>query len=400
IKNGSELVATSWSVALENAGRMIRLALAQNPNSVAILGGARGTNEDAFAWAMLADKLGINQRDAQLGDGLSPEIFKLDQATIDQTCAASTIVLLAPDLKEELPVLYLRLRDAAQKRKSRIIEFSSRDSGLTPYAWRSVGFEPGSQAQTVRDALATQEMKEQISRGEVVVVVGRQNLAESEVFTLQALAEVFVAAPNAKVLPVLRRGNVRGAVVAGLTPKNNSGDAIDILNSAAAGKIDCLILLGADPISDVADSGVVQRALAQVKNLISVDTMLNNSNRKADVVLPAAAYGEKNGTTTNLEGRISNVVQKITPRGTSRPDWMIATELSIVMGADIGVSSLEDLSEKLVGTVAAFAPSSDAKSTNGDGVLMARETPVTISGKAVKAVDRNAYNYRLVVSRT
>jgi len=400
IKNGSELVATSWSVALENAGRMIRLALAQNPNSVAILGGARGTNEDAFAWAMLADKLGINQRDAQLGDGLSPEIFKLDQATIDQTCAASTIVLLAPDLKEELPVLYLRLRDAAQKRKSRIIEFSSRDSGLTPYAWRSVGFEPGSQAQTVRDALATQEMKEQISRGEVVVVVGRQNLAESEVFTLQALAEVFVAAPNAKVLPVLRRGNVRGAVVAGLTPKNNSGDAIDILNSAAAGKIDCLILLGADPISDVADSGVVQRALAQVKNLISVDTMLNNSNRKADVVLPAAAYGEKNGTTTNLEGRISNVVQKITPRGTSRPDWMIATELSIVMGADIGVSSLEDLSEKLVGTVEAFAPSSDAKSTNGDGVLMARETPVTISGKAVKAVDRNAYNYRLVVSRT
>ena len=400
IKNGSELVATSWSVALENAGRMIRLALAQNPSSVAILGGARGTNEDAFAWAMLADKLGINQRDAQLGDGLSPEIFKLDQATIDQTCAASTIVLLAPDLKEELPVLYLRLRDAAQKRKSRIIEFSSRDSGLTPYAWRSVGFEPGSQAQTVRDALATQEMKEQISRGEVVVVVGRQNLAESEVFTLQALAEVFVAAPNAKVLPVLRRGNVRGAVVAGLTPKNNSGDAIDILNSAAAGKIDCLILLGADPISDVADSGVVQRALAQVKNLISVDTMLNNSNRKADVVLPAAAYGEKNGTTTNLEGRISNVVQKITPRGTSRPDWMIATELSIVMGADIGVSSLEDLSEKLVGTVEAFAPSSDAKSTNGDGVLMARETPVTISGKAVKAVDRNAYNYRLVVSRT
>ena len=400
IKNGSELVATSWSVALENAGRMIRLALAQNPNSVAILGGARGTNEDAFAWAMLADKLGINQRDAQLGDGLSPEIFKLDQATIDQTCAASTIVLLAPDLKEELPVLYLRLRDAAQKRKSRIIEFSSRDSGLTPYAWRSVGFEPGSQAQTVRDALATQEMKEQISRGEVVVVVGRQNLAESEVFTLQALAEVFVAAPNAKVLPVLRRGNVRGAVVAGLTPKNNSGDAIDILNSAAAGKIDCLILLGADPISDVADSGVVQRALAQVKNLISVDTMLNNSNRKADVVMPAAAYGEKNGTTTNLEGRISNVVQKITPRGTSRPDWMIATELSIVMGADIGVSSLEDLSEKLVGTVAAFAPSSDAKSTNGDGVLMTRETPVTISGKAVKAVDRNAYNYRLVVSRT
>ena len=400
VKNGAEHVATSWSVALENAARMIRLSLAQNANSVAILGGARGTNEDAFAWAMLADKLGINQRDAQLGDGLSPEIFNLAQATIDETCAASTIILLSPDLKEELPVLYLRVRDAAQKRKARIVEFSSRDSGLSPYAWRTVGFEPGHQAQVVRETLTSAEMKEQLGRGQVVVIVGRPNLAENEVFTLQALAEVFGVVPNAKVLPVLRRGNVRGAVVAGLTPQNDSGDAIDILNAAAAGKIECLVLLGSDPMSDVADAGLVQRALAQVKNLISIDTMINSSNRNADIVLPAAAYGEKNGTTTNLEGRVSNVAQKITPRGTSRPDWMIATELSIALGVDIGVSSLEDLNQKLVSSVSAFAPSADAKSTHGDGVLMARETPVTISGSQTKAVDRNAYNYRLIVSRT
>ena len=400
VKNGAEHVATSWSVALENAARMIRLSLAQNANSVAILGGARGTNEDAFAWAMLADKLGINQRDAQLGDGLSPEIFNLAQATIDETCAASTIILLSPDLKEELPVLYLRVRDAAQKRKARIVEFSSRDSGLSPYAWRTVGFEPGHQAQVVRETLTSAEMKEQLGRGQVVVVVGRPNLAENEVFTLQALAEVFGVVPNAKVLPVLRRGNVRGAVAAGLTPQNNAGDAIDILNAAAAGKIECLVLLGSDPMSDVADAGLVQRALAQVKNLISIDTMINSSNRNADIVLPAAAYGEKNGTTTNLEGRVSNVAQKITPRGTSRPDWMIATELSIALGADIGVSSLEDLNQKLVSSVSAFAPSADAKSTHGDGVLMTRETPVTISGSQTKAVDRNAYNYRLIVSRT
>ena len=400
VKNGAEHVATSWSVALENASRMIRMSLAQNANSVAILGGARGTNEDAFAWAMLADKLGINQRDAQLGDGLSPEIFNIAQATIDETCAASTIILLSPDLKEELPVLYLRVRDAAQKRKARIVEFSSRDSGLSPYAWRTVGFEPGHQAQVVRETLTSAEMKEQLGRGQVVVIVGRPNLAENEVFTLQALAEVFGVVPNAKVLPVLRRGNVRGAVAAGLTPQNNSGDAIDILNAAAAGKIECLILLGADPMSDVADAGLVQRALAQVKNLISIDTFVNSSNRNADIVLPAAAYGEKNGTTTNLEGRVSNVVQKITPRSTSRPDWMIATELSIALGVDIGVSSLEDLNQKLVRSVPAFAPSADAKSTHGDGVLMTRETPVTISGSQTKAVDRNAYNYRLIVSRT
>ncbi|NBS00518.1 MAG: hypothetical protein EBT42_09220, partial [Actinobacteria bacterium] len=137
IKSDAGLVQSSWSVALDSAARIIRHALTNNADSVAILGGARGTNEDAFAWAMLADELKINQRDSQLGDGLTPEIFNLAQATIDETCSASTIILLAPDLKEELPVLYLRIRDAAQKRKSRIIEFSSHDSGLTPYAWRS-----------------------------------------------------------------------------------------------------------------------------------------------------------------------------------------------------------------------------------------------------------------------
>ena len=51
------------------------------------------------------------------------------RATIDEAANASTIVLLGPDLKEELPVLYLRLRDAAEKRRSRILEFSPIDIG-------------------------------------------------------------------------------------------------------------------------------------------------------------------------------------------------------------------------------------------------------------------------------
>ena len=400
IKDGSELATTSWSVALESAARLIRLALVNGSDSVAILGGARGTNEDAFAWALLADQLGISQRDAQLGDGLTPEIFNLPQATIDETCAASTIILLSPDLKEELPVLYLRIRDAAQKRKSRIVEFSSRDSGLTPYAWRSIGFEPGQQAQVVRQTLDTPEMSEQLRRGDVVVVVGRANLAVNESLTLHALAELLHTVPNAKILPVLRRGNVRGAVAAGLTPQKNSGDAIDILTKAATGKVECLILLGADPFSDVADSTLVERAFAQIKNVISIDTFVNRSNRNADVVLPAAAFGEKNGTTTNLEGRVSNVTQQITPRGTSRPDWIIATELGLSLGADIGVSSLDELHQKMISCVAEFSSCADVAAIQSDGVLMVHETPVTISRSPIVSIDRNSYNYRLVVSRT
>lgn len=114
IKTESGLVATSWTVALDETARVLRHA---QPGSIAILGGARGTNEDAWAWAQLADALGVDMRDAQLDDGLPAEIFGYPNATIDDACSATTVILLAPDLKEELPVLYLRLRGAAEKKK-------------------------------------------------------------------------------------------------------------------------------------------------------------------------------------------------------------------------------------------------------------------------------------------
>ncbi len=243
-------------------------------------------------------------------------------------------------------------------------------------------------------------MQEQIRRGEVVVVLGRANLAENESFTLHALGEIFHAIPNAKVLPVLRRGNVRGAVAVGLTPQKNSGDAIDILTKAAAGKIECLILLGADPLADVADSDLVARAFNRTRSVISIDTFINSSNRNADVVLPAAAFAEKTGTTTNLEGRISNVTQQITPRGTCRPDWMIATELGLSLGIDLGVSSLDELHQKMTSNIPEFSSCANNPIINSDGVLMVSEASATISRASVVLVDRNSYSYRLIVSRT
>ena len=144
VRGESGLVETSWSGALAIAAALVREALdAGGPDAIGLLGGARGTNEDAYAWAKLADALGVVRRDAQMGDGLPPEVLGLDRATIDEAANASTIVLLGPDLKEELPVLYLRLRDAAEKRRSRILEISPTESGLTNVAWKSVRYEPG-----------------------------------------------------------------------------------------------------------------------------------------------------------------------------------------------------------------------------------------------------------------
>jgi NADH-quinone oxidoreductase subunit G len=391
-------VATTWSGALDAAARMLRTSLAVSPEAVAIIGGARGTNEDAFAWALLADAIGVNQRDAQLADGLPAEVFALPQASIDEAVAANTIILLSPDLKEELPVLYLRVRDVAQKRKSKVVEITSRPTGLTPSAWKTVLVEPGKFASTISAGLDPVILK-QIASGSVSVIVGRMNLAESAESTVLALAEILHVAPQAKVLPVLRRGNVRGAITAGLTPQHGAADTAEILALAAAGKIDTLVLLGADPLSDVPDADLARRGLAGTRNIISIDTFMTPSTSQADVVLPAAAFGEKNGTTTNLEGRMSNVAQKITPAGTSRPDWMIAAELANALGKDLGVSSVEEVTAKLVKTVAQFAPAANTKALCHDGVLMNHPTPLTLSRTTVPVQDRNSYDYRVVSFR-
>jgi NADH-quinone oxidoreductase subunit G len=400
VKSGESLVETTWASALDRAGRILRTVLNdRGPSAVGLLGGARGTNEDAYAWVLLADALGITARDAQLGDGLPAEVFALPQATIAEACSSPTVVLLAPDVKEELPVLYLRLRDAAEKRRTRIIEVSPRETGLSSYAWKSVRHDPGDQARVVGEVLASAEVREQLAKGQVTVVLGRGNLAESPEFALLATGAVMAAKPEAKVLPVLRRGNVRGAVTAGLSPRDDRGDALSMLARAAAGEVECIVLLGSDPTSDVPDADLVRRAFASTKHIIAIDTFMTESSRRAEVFLPAAAYGEKVGTTTNLEGRVSDVAQKITAAGTARPDWMIAAELALELGIDLGFGSYSELHDKMTASVAAFAPAADAKAVRREGVVMTHSAPVRITAPSRAAAPRLNHHFRLVVSR-
>ena len=167
------------------------------------------------------------------------------------------------------------------------------------------GVETGSRARLAA-ALADPAVQEQLGSGPVVVVAGRANLAESAESAMSALRTVLDACPDAKVLPALRRGNVVGALQLGLTPRGAGSDGLGILEAAADGRTDLLVLLGVDPIADCPDADLARRALAGARRVIAVDTFLTESSRRADVVLAAAAFGEKSGTTTNLEGRVTD----------------------------------------------------------------------------------------------
>ncbi len=393
VRGDAGLAATTWSSAMQLARQLIDEA-----DSIGLLGGARSTNEGAFAWARLADALDIAHRDAQLGDGLPAEVLGLSRATIGDMSNAATVILVGPDLKEELPVLHLRLRDAVQKGRTKVIEFSSQSTGMTPYAWRSVRHAPGMGPHEIAKTLSDEHVAAQIASGDVVLVAGRSNLAVSEETALAAVRSVLDAVPRAKVLPALRRGNVVGALQLGLAPADAEHGALATLRAAADGHLDLLVLLGADPINDCPDADLARRALAGARRIISIDTFPSESTKLADLVLPAAAFGEQNGSTTNLEGRVSRLNQKVTVNGTARPDWMIAAELAAMLGHDLGVGSVDDVTAAIAASVPAYAQATAEQFESVDGALAVAPT-ADLPAAAPFEAQPSGYDYRLVVSR-
>jgi predicted molibdopterin-dependent oxidoreductase YjgC len=272
-------------------------------------------------------------------------------------------------------------------------------------AWRSVRHEPGDAPRVIGATVAEPDVAEQFAKGNVVVVAGRANLAESQETATASLAALLAAVPSAKVLPALRRGNVVGALALGLDPAVGDGtdgghdDGLSVLRSAAEGKLDLLVLLGADPVDDCPDADLARRAMAGARRVLAIDAFVTESNAHADVVLAAAAYGEKSGTTTNLEGRVTTVAQKITAAGTARPDWMIAVELAMELGHDLGFGSVTDITDAIAAGVPAYAGiTTAALARHRDGIVTAI-SPAALPDVTTSARDRITYDYRLVVSR-
>ena len=109
----------------------------------------------------------------------------------------------------------------------------------------------------------------------------------------------------------------------GAVPAEAGLDTASILAAAADGRID-LVLLGADPLVDVPDADLACRGLEGAGSVISVDLFRTASNDTPTWCSPPRLRAEVDGTTTNIEGRVSRVTQQGDAPGTARADWMIA----------------------------------------------------------------------------
>jgi len=101
-----------------------------------VLGGARGTNEDAYLWALLAKGvLRTDNVDAQLGDGLPADfVLGMPRARIADLERAGAIVVLDHDLRDAVPVLALRLRRAVVELKVPLVDLAPVEHPLSARA--------------------------------------------------------------------------------------------------------------------------------------------------------------------------------------------------------------------------------------------------------------------------
>ncbi|MEQ8843123.1 MAG: NADH-quinone oxidoreductase subunit NuoG [Acidimicrobiales bacterium] len=436
-----DLAPTGWAGAL---GNVIDALQGADPARVAVLGGARMTNEAQYAWAkLMKGVIGTDHVDAQLADGLPPEVvLGLPRATIDEACrAGGTIILVGPDPKEELGALYLRLRHAVVEDGATLIELIPHRGGLSGIAAHSLHPRPGEVGDVAAALVAATSGSAAAAggidadaiaaaaasiEGPVTVVLGRACLAESSAGTVAA-ANALAALPGVSFLSALRRGNVHGALDNGLAPGLLPGrttlgagaarfadawpsvpasaglDAIGILEAARDGKIDVLVLLGCDPLNDLPDRDLAKAGLEGAGYVVAVDMLPNDSTDSyANTVLAAAGPTESSGTFTNLEGRVSVCEQKVTPAGTARADWMIAAEIALRLGADLGVDSPETIRAELAAVSAVHSDLTEAALDDGrvEGVLITGNGDIaapTASGTASPAND--AYSLRLVATR-
>ena len=436
--NKGQFLATSWSEAYER----IKNAVAETtPERIAVIGGSRLTNEAQYVWSKITKGIiGTDNIDAQLSDGFSPEVLlSLNPATIDETCKkGGVIILLGGDPKEELGALYLRLRHAIVQDQCKLIELTPTKTGLSKLATHSIRVPPGKTSEAVK-ALSGEPsefeddiLKELLEVGKIIkksdsvsVLLGRTSLAETSSIVEEGAITLQEYLPKAAFLPLLRRGNINGAIDMGLSPgllpgrckleegseelQNNwpkrpthkGFNTKETLEAAVNGQIDVLVLLASDPLRDFPDSQLVKEAFERIETVIAVDIFATDSVLQADIVLPAATTTEIDGSFTNLEGRISPIRKSVTPPGTARPDWMIALDLVQYLAPSAGPTTFKELCEEIskVSEIHKDLDLSKVEQIDQEGVLLnralrkAQTTPVKIP-------KQKANSFRLIVTRS
>ena len=152
-----------------------------------------------------------------------------------------------------------------------------------------------------------------------------------------------------------------GAAWGAEVPEAPGKNLNEMMHDLRDGSIRGMFVMGEDILVSEPDVAGLDAALPGLEALVVVDLFLTETAKRADVVLPAAAFAEKDGTFTNSERRVQRVRAAVPPPGQARPDWQIVSALlercgvAPVVGRSTAEITPSDLYDEMAGLCDKFA---------------------------------------------
>ena len=128
---------------------------------------------------------------------------------------------------------------------------------------------------------------------------------------------------------------------------NKGLTVVEIVNAAHRGEIKGMAIMGENPAMSDPDTRHAREALARLEHLVVQEIFLTETAVFADVVLPASAFAEKEGTFTNTNRQVQIARRVLPPPGEAREDWVILQQLAQRLGCDWNYGSVEEIYEEM-----------------------------------------------------
>lgn len=346
-RKDEKLARASWDAATKLAAENFSKA----KKDFVVLASGRLANEDLFNLKSLADTAGGTAiLYSDMGGGDVTAMVGVGQGTnLGKLGKGDAILVVASDLYEEAPIWWLRVKQAAD-RGATLIVANARETKLDRFAKFVIRYAYGDEVKTINDFSNKSKISDAFAKAKnAVIFYGNDGLGLNGSSVLaSACGELLketehIGKPNNGLVGVWQKANEQGAWEIGFRPEAD-------LEKALKGK--AVYVVGADPVGD---SPLLEKALKGAKFVAVQDILETATTEIADVVFPAQAYTEREGTLTSGERRVQRFYPAVPVKGDAKPDYAIASQIAKQMGIILEGSSVRVVFDLLVNSVESFA---------------------------------------------
>ena len=332
IRRDGKLAAATWDEAFD----VLQDKLKGKGDKTAAIAGDLVCAEGQFALKGLMDALqsphlDCRQDGTKISGPRANYLFNTGIAGIEE---ADALLLIGSNPRLEAPVLNARIRKRYLMGNFPIAAIGE----ATDLTYKADFI--GAGADTLADLLAgKQSFADTLNTAERPMIVVGQGALTGEDGAAVLAAAIKLAEKTGATFNLLHTAAARVAGLdLGLVPGEGGLDVAGIQNAAESGEIENVILYGADELAGAASGAAFGDAF-----VVYVGSHGDRGAHRADVILPAAAYTEKQATYVNTEGRAQMTEQAAAPPGEAREDWKIFRALSARLDVTLPYDNLGEL---------------------------------------------------------